>query len=297
MNLPTPVKSIVLFALLSLVYGCSAFQTFGVAARSGTGAAGDTVALAMGWNQDVDRNEVTVTITDSLSAVTTYLAGDPAVRALINTYPDPVSRLYVYGETNQQVDNGIEPLFLAVVEGAVTSGDKDLSQKVIFVDLPAGMSTGPATVSISNSGGTIATFNVDVVAGDGVPSDFGSQGITVTSAHIRAMERAVHKVITFNGSTVPHAIEVDFTHDPDVNNGGSGVAYVVNPRGDIKNVSWTDDGTNLKVILLPTTNASLNDFIEFKFYVAGTITGLSVNTVQAYDVNGVEVPGVAVVIN
>ena len=57
-----------------------------------------------------------------------------------------------------------------------------------------------------------------------------------------------------------------------------------------KNLIWTDDGTTMKVILTPTNSTKpMDNFNDFKFYVAGNVQNLVVSSVQAYDANGVDV--------
>ncbi|MBW1792707.1 MAG: hypothetical protein JRJ14_10735, partial [Deltaproteobacteria bacterium] len=102
------------------------------------------------------------------------------------------------------------------------------------------------------------------------------------------------------GVAVPYAIQLDFAHDADVDNGGAGRAYVVNPRGDIKNVTWRKlSGSAFRVIVIPAQGEALAEFVAFKFYVAGGITGLAVNipTVAGYDINGNDVPGLIATVN
>ena len=106
------------------------------------------------------------------------------------------------------------------------------------------------------------------------------------------MERVAHFTIGFNGSTIPFAIQVDLSHSPDVDHGGSGRAYVINPRGDLKNVTWSDTGTNMRVIILPAKAQALSNVHDYKFYVAGGVTNLTVLNVKAVDINGNNVSGV-----
>jgi len=271
-----------LLFFVTVMAGCTGTQTFGTAARPG-----DTVALGLGWNQELSRQNLIVTITAADGASYIYNPGDPAVRAIINNYPDPVSNLVVGSQTGQNIV-GNETIWGTLIDGSVTGGDKDWSQTVVFLDLPVGMATGIATVDISTPGGlAIAPIAVEILAGSGSAHTFTNrEGLTISPAHLKSLERASHNTITFQGSTVPYAIQLDIVHDPDVDRGGVGRAYVVNTRGDIKNVSWTDDGTNLRVILLPANNQTPSDLLHFKFYVAGGITGLQNPVVQAFDSNG-----------
>ena len=110
-------------------------------------------------------------------------------------------------------------------------------------------------------------------------------GLTVEQ--LAALERADAYLITFNGSTIPHAIHLVLNHDS-----GVGTTWVVNPRGDLKNVVWSDTGSAITVMLTPANGLTLQQMIHFKFYVAGGLTGLTVASLKAYDINGNLIPGV-----
>jgi hypothetical protein len=77
--------------------------------------------------------------------------------------------------------------------------------------------------------------------------------------------------------TIPHAVELTFTHDADNTASGIGKAFGVNPTGYLKNISWNDDGYNLKVIMLQSKTGIVNDMQDYKFYIAGTVTNCSCN--------------------
>jgi hypothetical protein len=112
---------------------------------------------------------------------------------------------------------------------------------------------------------------------------------------LATLERVSFYDITFSGTTLPHAIELELTHDPDASQGGNGKAYAVDPISGIKNVSWADDGNILKVILMPTEDGMITDFRDFRFYVAGGVTNrANLSGVQAFDINGNAVAGVSV---
>jgi len=83
-------------------------------------------------------------------------------------------------------------------------------------------------------------------------------------------------------------VQMEFTHDS-----GVGKAYVVEPISGVKNISWTDDGTNLRVVILPAEETSVRTIEDFKFYVAGGVTNLAAVNTQAFDINGGGVTGVS----
>jgi hypothetical protein len=115
----------------------------------------------------------------------------------------------------------------------------------------------------------------------------------MSANHLRALERVESRMVTFSGEMLPYAIQVDFRHEPDRDSGGTGKAHVVNPRGDIKNISWSSDGTHLRVALLPSGDGGVGNLLDFKFYIAGGVTGLQVEDVRAYDAEGNLLTGIA----
>ena len=111
--------------------------------------------------------------------------------------------------------------------------------------------------------------------------------------------------MTFSGASVPHTIQLDINH-------GAGKFYVINPRGDIKNISWADTNLNLRVMLTPAWNKdsvplkdglqseTLSEFSHFKFYVAGDVdTGalsIPAGSIMGFDINGDSVTGLTATI-
>jgi hypothetical protein len=88
---------------------------------------------------------------------------------------------------------------------------------------------------------------------------------------------------------VPFAIQVELSHDA-----GVGKPYIITPRGDITSLNWSDDGQNTKVLLNFTKITPLHKVMtRFKFYVSGSVTGLQIQNVKAYDANGDPVTGVS----
>jgi hypothetical protein len=266
--------------------GCVGTKTFHEVAR-----AGDTVAVAAGWKHHFTRDNITVTITPSSGAPVVLPPNDQAVRAVINLYPDPVSSLLVSAETGQNLTPSAQT-YASLVSSNFTKGDKDWWQTTAFIDLPATLPAGIATISISNPQGESVSSEVEIVSGPGRPNLFQSTTGSLTDSQLASMERVGHYAVGFTGSVIPFAIQLDLIHDPDLDQGGTGRAYVVNPRGDIKNVAWKNTGVNLRVILTPAKGTALGNMKDFKFYVSGGITGLQVLNVKAFDINGVPVTGV-----
>jgi len=278
------------FLCLTIIYvaaicGCASRDSFTTAAR-----AGDTISLPIGWHPQVRREDLTITLTPQTGSQVVYAPGDPAVLAVANLSPDPLSKLTVQRETRGIYEDPIA--FDAwLLEGAVTMGDKEYSEKFVLLDLPQTIAEGSLDIAIqSTTGDTINPLKVEILPGQGAPNTFGNwNGWSLDTAHLRYMERAPYYEVDFTGSTIPYAIQVELMHDPDESSGGVGVPYVVNQRGDIKSVIWSDDGTRLRVVVTPTGMAALSDIKHFKFYVAGGLSGLQVSTVSAYDIEGASV--------
>ena len=292
----------ILLALMSGVIGCAGTQTFTPAVRSG-----DTVALPVGWQQTLVRQNLTVTVTPSSGSPVTYLPNDPKVRAIINLYPDPSSGLVVGMQTGQDLGNN-DAAMGRNVNNFITGGDREWWQTMILLDLLSSLPTGPATISfVDSTGVSVRSANVTIVPGTGSSNLFnvyypwaGSSGFDLATTYpsaLKTLERTGRYTVTFNTyqdasglDVIPHSIQVEFTHTS-----GVGVPWVVNPRGDIKNVLWSDNGTNLKVIVTPTKAKTLLQgpgIAQLRFYIAGGITGLAQTDLKAYDVNGNLMSGV-----
>jgi hypothetical protein len=268
--------------------GCAGVNTFSASAR-----AGDTVAVMLGWNQPVARQNLQVNISGAGGAAFTYPPGDPNVRLVANFYPDPASRLIVGRETNQSLGVNAN-LHAENLETAVTGNDKDYAQTLVLVNLPATLPVGTATVQAVNAstGAPIASATVNVIGAGGSPQTFQGTGGAASAEMLGTLERAEVKSVSFSGPTVPYAIQLDLTYT-------QGTPWVVNPRGDLKSVSWSSDGARIKLILLPASQISPAQMSDFKFFVAGGLVGLAVDaaSVKAFDASGNAITGVVAHIN
>lgn len=278
----------ILAVVAILMTGCTATQSFSTAAR-----AGDTVALAIGWNKPVNRNNLAVTFQPSSGAAVTYLPGDIHIRAVVQLPPDPLSQLIVGAETGQDFGK-MEGSFLGpYINNYMTNKDAEWNQSVVYVDLPDALSPGSVGITLSGPTGTIngQPIIVDVLPGTGAANNFYVPYSTTGYAAgywLPSVERRNYYTVTFAGTTIPNSIQIDLTHSV-----GAAIPWVVNPRGDLKNLSWNDDGsTNLRVMLTPSHGVPLAHMKQFKFYVAGGITGLAVASLVAYDAAGSLVAGI-----
>lgn len=263
--------------------GCVALQTFPPAARPG-----DTVALGIGWNKELSRQAVTVTITPNGATPITYAPGDARIRAVVRLYPDPLSRLVVGTETDQSLGVNAQTHGARLAE-KVTGADREWWQTTVVLDLPASLPPGLAAVAISGPDGALTPqpLQVEILASAGSPTVLGLEGGEAAEL-LAGLERAEHYTVTFSGPTVPHSIQIEL-----LRTAGVGSPWVVNPRGDLKNVAWSDDGARLRILLTPTHGQTLADLSHFKFYVAGGVAGLRVAGLKAYDIAGRPIVGIA----
>lgn len=308
------IRSLLLVVMvpLFLVLGaCSGTQTFSTAAR-----AGDTVTLMVGWQKTLQRQNLTVTITDVNNISTTYHPSDSnyPVRGIVNLYPDPASRVVVGTMTKQDLNVGAQNTGSQInsyVTNQSSTGEHDNEwwQTSIVFDLPPSLPAGAATITLvdTSTNTTLKPINVTVLPGTGARNLFNiynmvgnpTDYLSVNPNGLIGFERAPRYTVTFassttdsNGVTIkPHAIQMVLSHTP-----GVGKTWIVNPRGDIKNVVWHDDGSNIMVMLTPTQGITLKQMLDYKFYVSGGVTALAQTSLKAYDINGVAMTGITAAI-
>lgn len=279
-----------LILITATLGGCAAVKTFSLAARPG-----DTVALAAGWNQKVNRNNLTVQFTDANGAIVTYAPGSAGIRTVAQLYPDPVSKLVVEYATGQSAGVGLSNgvTIGENIDSIQTNYDADWNQTVVYLDLPSSLAVGMTDIVLSGPSGVLteSPIQVDILPGSGTRNNFATQGGGTASSSLSLLQRRSYYTITFSGSAIPDAIQVDLTRPV-----GTAKPWVINTRGDLKNVTWHDDGaTNLRVMLAPSHGVPLTDMKHYKFYVASGIplAGLlTVSSVVAYDASGNLIPGV-----
>lgn len=288
--------------ILSLaIIGCAGTRTQNDFVR-----AGDSVAIAAGYKKTFTKNNIQVEIFPSDYDASTnqnsvvYPPGDVNIRVVTNMYVDPLSSIVVSKQSKQDLtpfarthNNNVRFYF--------TDDDKDWWNTLVIINTPVLTGTGQAwpvgnttivVTSVSDPTET-TTQDLEIIPGVGSPSALSAEILgPLQPDQLEALGRVSHYTVEFDGTTLPHAIQIDLQHDGDKDNGGVGSAYVVNPIGFIKNASWRDDGYNTRVILMPTRDDEIKTFNDFKFYIAGGITNLSVFDVKAYDINGVELTGV-----
>ncbi|MDH5648107.1 MAG: hypothetical protein OEY67_00510 [Gammaproteobacteria bacterium] len=278
--------NILFFSLVGLLLSaCAGVKTFPSTVR-----AGDTVVVAAGWKHHFAANNITVTITPSVGVPVVYSPGSPAIRGVINLYPDPVSSIIVSQQISQDLTNSAQ-VYAQLVSSNFTGNDKDWWQTTVYVDLPATLPVGTANIEISNPQGEVASSDVLVVDGVGSPEDFEAElSGPLTQNQLASLARVNSYEVNFSGSVVPYAIQVKLQHT-------SVFAHVVNPRGDIKNVAWRDNAGVADIIITPAKLQALSNLDEFKIYVVADQgfqipDSLSILSIEAFDINGNPIPGI-----
>ena len=280
-----------------LVSGCAGQVTFNETAR-----AGDTVIVTAGYKNTFYRDNITVQITPSTGTGAPIILGpnDPSIRAVVNLYPDVLSSLYV----SEEIDQDLTPAATSynyLIRSHYTGGDKDFWQTIAVIDLPPELEPGLTTVEITSlDGGEYHSSTLEVLPGIGSPHSFMADGpynpLSLTEVQLSAMSRVPHYTVKFtkdSGVPKPHSIQLTLKHAPDADHDGVGRAYVVNPRGDLKNVSWADNGTTLVVMLFPAKDSKPIRMRDFKFYVAGGVINLERVNIEAFDSDGNPINGVS----
>ncbi len=279
---------LVIFVLI--LSGCSGLQPFPTASR-----AGDTIALATGWKHEFSRDKITVTFTPTTGTPIVYSPNDPKVRASINLYADPASYMAVGWETGRiGAEYNYGSTYASVTSSNFTGGDPDWWQTTVLMDLPVDLPVGLTNITIESNGALnekYGPYAVDILPGTGSANPFLAESLgALTEPQVHTLERAPMSEVSFSSVTIPYAIQLIMTHDP------SNYAHVVNPRGDIKSVSWKDDGQNLNLFIMPTKDVAVSKMVRFKVYVSGGVKNLTVAELKAYDINGNLVPDVTATI-
>lgn len=262
--------------------------------------------MAVGWKQTLTRNDFTVEIVPASGPLITYNPGDARVRTVFQGYPDPVSKLVVSdragvtypdsGSWNWGLTpsgyNELQPSFGSNFVRPMTGNENDWSDTFVFLDLPATIAPGLATIKLKRAGVNVsrpATIEVlPLTAAAQNIFEFNFNGGDAPGM-IRAVERAPHYIVRFSGPSgiIPHSIQADFTRTL----ASSGNAWVTHPRGDIQSTMWSDTGSLIKVMVTPVKGTSVDRLTDFKFYVTGAVTSLTTNSIKAYDIAGNQLSG------
>lgn len=230
-----------------------------------TARAGGIVAIPLGRQDGLARHQVTVVVTTASGDSIVYAPGDDRIRAVVNVYPDPMSRLRV--------------------------GDPDRAtpaawwETFAYLDIPETAAPGEATVAVYGPHGALTPAAVIEV----LPPTGQTPAAAPRLDELRLLERADHMTVAFRGPTAPHALQVELGYTA-----GESRPRVVNPHADVTVLSWADDGRTLRVLLSPAVGGAPTDLEQFTFHVTGAALEAAPASVRAYDAAGRPVAGVVV---
>ena len=246
----------ILAGMMLFIVGCAGVNSF-----PSRVLAGETVAIAAGWRQDFSRSNITATITPSSGSPVVLSPTD--IRASINLYPDPLSSVVLSQRTGSDISK-FSKTYADAISFGFTGEDKDWWQTTVFVDIPPSIPVGNAIITITSSQGDSVSAAIDVVGSGGAPETFDAQMLgSLNEDQLTSLERVDHYVVNFTGTVIPYAIQMDLSYS-DLS------GYVTNSKGDIKNVSWVDNGTGFRVIVSPAGQQGFQTMDDLKFYIAVT---------------------------
>lgn len=220
---------------------------------------------------------------------------------MFQAYPDPVSKLVVADRAHTTYGTQFPDYIIDAWGNGVrdlTKGDNDWSESFVLFDLPTNIGVGVASLQFTSGGVnlTAAPITIEVLPGPAAstqPFQYFN-GANPNPAPYTGGERASHFVVKFTGpvGTIPNSIEAVFSRTL----GATGDPWVTHGRGDLKNLMWSDNGSEIKIMLTPVKGAPLSSLQDFKFYVTGSVTALNRVSVKAYDVLGNPLSGFDTVI-
>lgn len=190
------LPGIVLALFVGFASGCTAVNTFPIAAR-----AGDTVSVMIGGSEQARKETVGAVLTDSVGGQYDLQALG-LVRSVFNLRADGRAHGLHYAD---YLDSYIS-----------WSYRHEPVQTVLVADLPAGLNTGDATLSITpnvsdNSSGVGESVDIrlEVLPGTGASNAFRRQtGNGSAAADLQALEPAPHAKLTFAAGTTIGAASV-----------------------------------------------------------------------------------------
>lgn len=275
------VKTLLAGIIFGIVLSaCTGLKTF--PNRVGVG---ETAVVAAGWKHRFSVNNITVTITPDSGPVVVYSPNDPAIRGIVNLYPDPVSSLIVSPKVDFDLTSSARTYNYQI--GLNSTGfDSDWWETTVYFDLPDTIATGPAVVTITTPEGESVTSEIMVVSSVSDTQDvFDTQEVgPLIPEQIASLGRVDNYVVDFIGSTVPYAIQLTVTHF-------TPFMHVINPRGDIKNVTWSTNGDITNIIIMPANGQTMARVSDFKIYLVADfgipeLVTLDVQSIEAFDIDG-----------
>lgn len=280
--------AIIALLLAWLATGCTAVNTFPMAARSG-----DTVSVMIGGSEQARKETVSVTLDDAAGGVWDLQALG-LVRSVFNLRAD--------GRAHGLHYSGYLDSFISWSFG------HEPVQTVLVADLPQGLPAGMATITVAlnvtdNSSGASdpATIHLEVLPGTGSSDAFSrTSGGSSQPADLSALEPAPTAKVTFGTSTVIGAAALVIDVDQSVLNMDDLNIYVpeATVRGSFSSpgafgdkqrmVYWRHDGDRLYIDILAPQGINSRYLQLFVIHPRGVTAapGFALVSADIYDING-----------
>jgi len=282
------VQILIALVITLSLSACGGLRTFHEYAR-----AGDTVAIAAGMKPDFNKDNISITITPSSGAPIELSADDPAIRGIINLYPDPISSMKMSKELKVNLTPSAQTYANTTFNTA--NKDNDWFQTSVFLDLPSNLPVGLTQIEITNGLGSTHSATLDIIEGVGISNTFltDSYGVNVDAVMFDSLARVDHATVRLQSETIPAGVELLFEYAPDTPTGLIGQIFVVNPLGYRKNLQWSDDGSQVRIIMTESKKGVIDNINDYKFYITGgAVNALSFVSLQGFDNNGQKISGV-----
>lgn len=285
----TAYPAMMLLLLAWLTSGCTAVNTFPMAARSG-----DTISVMVGGSELARKETIDAVLTDSAGGVYDLQALG-LVRSVFNLRADGRAHGTHYSpylDSFISWSNGHEPV-----------------QTVLVADLPSNLNPGNATLAVSlnvtdNSSGVSdpASIQLEILPGTGSSNTFRRRtgGGGSVMADLPALEPAPHAKLTFGTGTIIGAASVVIDVDQSVVNMDDLNVYVpeATVRGSFADpgafgdkqrmIYWRHDGDRLYIDILAPQGINsryLQVFVVHPRGLSGS-PSFSIVSVTVYDING-----------
>jgi hypothetical protein len=273
-----------------LLSGCIGLDAFPIAAR-----AGDTVTLALGSPEGMNRNNTSVSFEDSQGGIHDLTANQ---RGIFKLYPDKASKAWDSSATSTLVSSARHEAWLTVMA----------------LDLPSSLPAGAGTIRVTTTA-DYPTINahindvpirIEILPGAGMSNPleyvFGSTPATTSFGDVQDLEPrnsvAIHT--DSSGTNLFGAIEIKLHIETDkgTNLAPSNVRVLMEDLMIItesrRNWFWDlDNGQDYTVTLLSPLGWLAENEAHFKivFKQASVVGTPTITSIRYFDVNGAEVVG------
>jgi len=240
-----------------------------------------------------NKDNISITITPSSGLPIVLSSDDPAIRGIINLYPDPISSMKISPQLNQDITPSARAY--ADTTRFTANGNNDWYQTSVFMDLPISLPVGLTQIEITNGLGSSHSATLDIIEGIGQPNTFStdSSAVDLDKAMFDSLARISHKTFNLQSEILPSAVELLFEYPADMPERIRDKIFVVNPLGERKNLHWSNVGVNLKILITESKGGVIDNINDYKFYITGTASNyLTFVSLQGFDIDGYPISGI-----